>query len=259
MLNNLSEINELVSRGARFYVSHSGGKDSQAMYALLRQVVPYDQITVIHADLGAIEWEGVQTHINKTTYHFVNVVSANKSFFDMVRNRHIKRPDAPCWPSPSVRQCTSDLKRDPIHKFIRNDLRTRGESLAVNCTGIRAEESSGRAKQKTFELNKRLSKAGREVYELKPIHAMTTDQVFEAIREAGQKPFWAYQAGNQRLSCVFCIMGCGGDLKHGAKQRPELYEQYVQLERETGWTMFHGQSLEDKVGVKVKFTNREAA
>lgn len=252
MINNLKEINELVGRGARFYVSHSGGKDSQAMYALLREVIPHDQITVIHADLGEIEWDGVQSHIADTTIHQINVVKAVKTFFDMVRTRYEKRPDVPCWPSPQHRQCTSDLKRGPIYKFIRNDLKARGETLAVNCTGIRAEESSGRAKQDTFKLNNALSKAGREVYELKPIHKLTTYQVFEAIREAGQEPFWAYAAGNTRLSCVFCIMGCSGDLKNGAKQRPELYEQYVQLERETGWTMFHKESLEEKVGIPVK-------
>ena len=57
----------LIRRGALFYVSHSGGKDSQAMYAALVSRVPRDQIVVVHADLGEIEWRGVQDHIRENT------------------------------------------------------------------------------------------------------------------------------------------------------------------------------------------------
>src|SRR5690606_28286908 len=58
-LENVDKLDELVARGAVFYISHSGGKDSQAMYALLSRVVPEKQISVIHADLGEVEWHGV--------------------------------------------------------------------------------------------------------------------------------------------------------------------------------------------------------
>lgn len=239
-------IAQLIARGAIFYCSHSGGKDSQAMYLALARVVPADQLVVVHADLGEIEWQGVQDHIRATITHPLQVVAARKTFFDMVRHRAATRPDVPAWPSSATRQCTSDLKRDPIHSFIRQDMKARGASLAVNCTGLRAEESPGRAKKPALAINKRLSKAGREVWEYLPIHHLTTPQVFGLIRLAGQKPFWAY-AKNTRLSCVFCIMACENDLRHGAEQRPDLYQAYLDLERETGWTMFNGQSLRDRV------------
>jgi len=64
--------------------------------------------------------------------------------------------------------------------------------------------------------------------------------------KAVQAPFWAYRK-NKRLSCVFCIMGCENDLQHGAEQRPDLYQEYLNLEDETGWTMFNGRSLRDRV------------
>lgn len=57
------------------------------------------------------------------------------------------------------------------------------------------------------------------------------------IARAGQKPFWASRQ-NERLSCVFCIMGSRNDLRHGAEQNPELYRRYVELERRIGHTMF---------------------
>lgn len=246
-----AEIQDLIDRGAIFYCSHSGGKDSQAMYAEMIDVIPADQFVLIHADLGEIEWTGVQDHIANTTRHPLNVVQAGKTFFDMVERRNETRPDVPCWPSSAHRQCTSDLKRDPIHKFIRSDLKARGKLLAVNCTGIRAQESSARSKKNPFVMNKRLSKAGREVWEWMPIFEWSVTEVFARIAETGDAPFWAYQE-NERLSCVFCIMGCAGDLNHGARQRPELFAKYVEIEQRTGYTMFAKQSLEQKAGITVR-------
>ena len=174
-------LETLIQRGAIFYISHSGGKDSQAMYIHMSMVVPHSQIVVVHADLGEIEWDGVQDHIRQTITHPLNVVAAGKTFFDMVRHRSNTRPDVPCWPSSATRQCTSDLKRGPIQKFIRNDMKQRGSTLAVNCTGLRAEESPSRKKRPEFSINNALSKAGREVYDLLPIHKLSTEDVFEII------------------------------------------------------------------------------
>lgn len=247
-----NEILELIDRGAIFYVSHSGGKDSQAMYSLLFDLVPVDQIVVVHADLGKVEWTGVQEHITDTIAHELNVVRAiwkdgsTKDLLSMVERRHQARPDSPPWPSSAMRYCTSDLKRDPIHKFIRQDLKRRGLYLAVNCTGIRADESTARARKIPFSLNNRLSKAGREVYEWMPIFELSTAEVFDTIDQAGQKPHPAYRE-NVRLSCVFCIMGCAGDLAHGARQRPELALEYIELEDRTGYTVFPNESLRDKI------------
>ena len=246
---SVPSADELIEAGAIFYVSHSGGKDSQAMYAKLTDIIPADQIVVVHADLGEVEWEGVKDHIRDNIFHDLNVVQAPKTFFDMVRNRAQTRPDVPSFPSSAQRQCTSDLKRNPIATFIRRDLKARGSLLGINCMGLRAEESSARAKRQEWTINKSLSKAGREVWDWNPIHQLTTQQVFEIIAETGQKAFWAYAAGNSRLSCVFCIMGCQSDLANGKKHRPELYAKYVELEQETGWTMFANQSLEQRIEV----------
>lgn len=244
------EIQELIKQGAIFYISHSGGKDSQAMYALLRNIVPDHQISVVHADLGIVEWTGVQDHIRKYTRHELNVVRANKTFLEMVEARGM-------WPSAAYRQCTSDLKRGPIFKFIRNDLKQRGAEIAVNCMGLRAQESASRAKKKPLAYNKQESvtkRLTRHVYNWLPIFHFSTQEVFKTIEDAGELPFWAYEQ-NERLSCVFCIMGCRNDLQHGARQRPELYKVYVETEKKIGHTMFtKGKTpipLEEYVGIKV--------
>jgi DNA sulfur modification protein DndC len=242
------DINDLINKGAIFYVSHSGGKDSQSMYAELKKMIPTDQMVVVHADLGEVEWSGVQDHIKNNIDHEMNVVKAGKTFFEMVERR--KK-----FPSSSCRQCTSDLKRDPIMKFIRHDLKAKGKDLAVNCTGIRTQESSARSKKKDLQLNKRETNSVRTVYDWLPIFDMTTDQAFQSIEDAGQKPFWAYEK-NERLSCVFCIMGSLNDLRHGAEKNPDLYKKYVQMEKEIGHTMFaKGKNpipLEEYTGIKVE-------
>lgn len=58
---------EVKEEGGLFFVSHSGGKDSQAMYNYLAYElkIPMNQIIVVHAHLGKIEWEGVEEHIRQ--------------------------------------------------------------------------------------------------------------------------------------------------------------------------------------------------
>lgn len=251
------DLRTVIRQGAIFYVSHSGGKDSQAMYAHIRRRVPHDRIVVVHADLGEVEWDGVQDHIRATIAHELNVVRAGKTFFDMVRRRAATRPDVPSFPDAGRRQCTSDLKRGPIQKFIRRDMNARGATLGVNCMGLRAEESASRKRLPPWAPNKALSTTRRTVHDWLPIHALTTEQVFREIRKAGQEPFWAYASGNKRLSCVFCILGCASDLANGRRQRPELYQRYVELERETGWKMFPGQSLAQRTAEGERPRQRE--
>lgn len=233
-------IQTLIERGALFVVNHSGGKDSQAMLIKLLDIVPRNQLLVVHASLGEIEWEGAlelaRDQAVDAGLPFI-VARAEKSFLDMVERRFAARPDVPSFPSAQHRQCTSDLKRGPIEREVRRYLKARGLTLVVNCTGVRAAESAQRAKLDVFKFNEGNSKAGREWYEWAPIHELSTRQVFDTIADAGQQPHAAYAAGNERLSCVFCIMGSRNDIARGAKARPELFARYVELEQRTGYTM----------------------
>ncbi|WP_048796169.1 MULTISPECIES: phosphoadenosine phosphosulfate reductase family protein [Serratia] len=242
------EIIQLIEAGAIFYVSHSGGKDSQAMYALMCQHIPSDQIVVVHASLGDVEWPGVIDHINATITHPLNVVQAGKTFLGMVERRGM-------WPSAQHRQCTSDLKRGPIEKFIRRDMAKRGGGIAVNCMGLRAAESAARSRRTALKAKPGQTVKGRAVWDWLPIFNFSTVDVFQMIANSGQKPFWAYQQ-NERLSCVFCIMGSRNDLRHGAEQNPELYQRYIELERRIGHTMFmkgkHQVWLDEHIGIPVK-------
>ena len=238
----------LAQRGALFFVSHSGGKDSQAMYAWVRALgIPDDQIIVVHADLGEAEWPGTIDHIKASISHQLNIVRGTKTFFGIVEHRLATRPSVPSWPSAQYRDCTATLKRNPIYKFIRQTMKARGVSLAVNVQGLRAEESSRRAKQQPWKLNTALSLAGREVYDWLPVHHWDESQVKRMVADSGQTLGLAYQTGNQRMSCRFCIMGCASDLANAARQFPDLLERYEELERRTGYTFLPGKSLREKI------------
>lgn len=232
----------LIHAGALFVVNHSGGKDSQAMMIHLLRIIPREQLVVIHAALGDVEWEGAlelaEDQARGAGIPFI-VARSVKTFFEMVEHRFKVRPgpNSPCWPSASNRQCTSDLKRGPIEREVRRYAKAHGFTRIVSCIGIRAQESPNRAKQEPFRRNERGSVAGRDWYEWLPIHWMTREEVFAAIAGAGQKPHWAYAAGNDRLSCVFCIMGSARDIANGARHRPELLERYLEIEDRTGYTM----------------------
>lgn len=257
-------IEQLIARGALFVVNHSGGKDSQAMYLKLREIVPADQLVIVHADLGAVEWAGAIGHILGTTRgERLVTCRARRNLLQMIEERGM-------FPSPEQRQCTSDLKRGPIERTIRGITRERQAlgieswGLVVNCMGMRAQESSGRKKLSPFKFSARNSKAGREWYDWLPIHSMLEDEVFATIAAAGQQPHPVYALGMRRFSCVFCIMASEEDLKTAARlatERPELlndphlYRKYVGLERSTGQVMLmptkkHGRrTLEQVTGV----------
>lgn len=248
--STMEKIATLIERGALFVISHSAGKDSQAMTAYIRQIVPAEQIVVVHAHLAEVEWDGVIEHIESNIGDLeLHIAEATKTFFQMVEHRGM-------WPSPAMRQCTSDLKRGPIERVVRRILKDRGQHLIVNCMGLRAQESASRAKRPVLTFSERNSKAGREWYDWLPIHDWTVERVFSTIEAVGQEPHWAYKAGMTRLSCMFCIMASPSDLKTAAKLNPETYKRYVETEKRLDHTFAMPKAgkrvfLEDLTGIKV--------
>lgn len=248
-------IDSLIARGALFALGDSGGKDSQAMRLRVAAMVPREQLLVVHATLGDVEWPGALEHARdgavRAGLPFI-VAQSPKTFFEMVEHRHRTRPDAPAFPQAANRQCTSDLKRDPIVREVRRFAKAHGFSTVVTCMGLRAQESAARAKRVGLTRSKRYSTGGREWFEWLPIHGLTTDEVFATIRDAGESPHPAYEAGNERLSCMFCILGSARDARNAAIHNPDLFERYVEVEKRTGSTVHQSRkSLEEVAGLTV--------
>lgn len=240
-MHTLKEPFDELAQGALFAVGHSGGKDSSAtLIHLLALGIPPTNILVVHASLGHIEWPGAlemaRDHAARAGAAFV-VAQAKRTLFDMVIDRYNKRPEVPSWPSAAHRTCTSDLKRGPCSREIRRYANEHGFTRVVNCLGLRAQESPARRKRPAWSLNPKETNSKRVWHEWLPIHDWTTQKVFRAIEDAGEKLHPAY-AENDRLSCVFCIFGSVNDLQHGARQNPDLAREYIELEEVVGYT-FH--------------------
>ncbi|APP78124.1 MULTISPECIES: phosphoadenosine phosphosulfate reductase domain-containing protein [Xanthomonas] len=241
-MDELPTIQQLIERNALFVVSHSGGKDSQAMLIKLIDRIPPAQLLVIHASLGESEWHGAlelaKEQAEVAGLPFL-VARAPKTFLQMVERRYEVRPgpNSSCWPGAKSRQCTSDLKRGPIEREVRRYAKDKLFSTVVSCMGMRAAESPARAKRIALTINKRGTVRGRDWFEWLPIHDMTTAEVWRTIAAAGQVPHPAYLSGSSRLSCVFCFFAGARDIANGARYRPELYKQYRDIEQRTGYTL----------------------
>lgn len=254
MIIDVKKIQELISQKALFIINHSAGKDSQAMYLTLKNhyKIPAAQILLIHADLADSDWPGLQEHIKATTdglpLHVAKAVYKDGSKKTLLGEWERKGKA----PSSGQPWCKSDLKRDPSHKIVKRYMKEHGFALAVNCLGIRAQESAKRFKMNPWTVNKRLTlKTGkRTVWDWYPIFEMTEKEVFQTIADAGEKPHWAYAAGMSRLSCCFCIMANKSDLTVAAGLNPELYRRYVEIEKRTGFTLQDGKTLEETTGIK---------
>ena len=229
-----ADITDMIERGALVAINHSGGKDSQAMtIRLVEAGIPLDQLLIVHATLGDVEWPGTISHIQKTTFGLPLVIARpRRSFFGMVRARGM-------FPSPRYRQCTSDQKRGPIERELRRYLAAnpRFAGRIVSAMGMRAEESAARRTRPVVSLNARNSVAGRIWMDWLPIHGLTRREVFGVIAAARQEPHWAYGCGMSRLSCSFCIMSSLADLQCAARLRPDLLATYMALEDEIGHTL----------------------
>ena len=226
---------EMIERGALVALNVSGGKDSQAMGLLLARIVPHDQMVAVHAPLGELEWPGTIEHIENTIPPGVPLIFApiasGKSLLEHIEDR---------GKFPGVRQrfCTSEHKTGPIERELRRYLKAHPgfNGRIVNCLGIRRDESVTRARRIPWKCNERNSRAGRDWFDWLPIFDLSTDDVFQIIRDAGQSPHWIYDHLS-RCSCSFCIFSSRRDLRRAAELRPDLYREYVALEQRIGHTL----------------------
>ena len=220
-------------------VNSSGGKDSQAMLDYVAELATaadvMNRVTVLHCDLGHVEWPGTRDLAERQAAHYGLRFEVRKReqgpLLEQVRKRGM-------WPSAAARYCTSDQKRGPARKLITElvtELDVEGRPATVlNCLGLRAEESSGRAKKPVLAVDPAASSGRRTVTTWHPILHWTEAQVWERIKASGVPYHPAYDAGMRRLSCSLCVLASKEDLVLAARLRPDLAAEYAELEAEIG-------------------------
>ncbi len=304
-------VAEALRLGAALAVSISGGKDSQAMLFALaelhRQHGWSGPIYAVHASLGRSEWPQSLAQCERIAAAAgVELVVVRRPQGDLIaemrqRMQNLAGSDKPHWPDARNRYCTADQKRGQIDKVLRAphwpdstnryctahqktnqlDREARRHDLVISAMGIRAEESSARAKKAAVSVRTSITAAAlqgaspeaalsdlrpgqRLALDWLPLHEWTEDQVFrgfgsslddinrrrdlyksgrmeEALQGFSGHP--AYVFGNQRLSCALCVLASRNDLVNGIRHCPEIYQEYVAMERESGFSFRQGLSL----------------
>lgn len=162
----------------------------------------------------------------------VVVRNPNKTFLTMALNRGK-------FPGMQQRQCTSDLKRDPINTWIRQTIR---DPVVMSAMGLRSEESTGRAKKKKLSRNVRASNSKRTVWDWLPIKEWSTDKVLSYLEENGIPLHPVYQH-LKRFSCRVCIFMTEHDVRNVQLHDPAAIDIIAGIEEQTGFTMFHGRTI----------------
>jgi 3'-phosphoadenosine 5'-phosphosulfate sulfotransferase (PAPS reductase)/FAD synthetase len=277
-------VQKALTKGAKLYASVSGGKDGQAMVKSLRNW-GYPVEAMIHADLGRVEWPQSLTMCIQQSIELnipLEVVKRSDGL-DLLaywarRMNKLMGENKPFWSSAQNRYCTSDLKREPINKFFR-----RRENFIISCEGIRAEESPARAKKSPLRIRPNITSTyykgmtveqAIENYNPKkrlaltwfPIFNYTIDEVWatydmdnialslarDYYRRKSSIPTWwafhpAYAMGNDRVSCMFCVLGSLNDLQNGARHNPKLLKEMIDMENQSGFTFKNKWSLKNLI------------
>jgi 3'-phosphoadenosine 5'-phosphosulfate sulfotransferase (PAPS reductase)/FAD synthetase len=219
-------------------INSSGGKDSQAMLDYVAELAAAagvaDRVTVLHCDLGHVEWPGTRDLAERQAAHYGFRFEVRRReqgpLLEQVRARRM-------WPSAAARYCTSDQKRGPARKLITElvaELALDRPARVLNCLGLRAEESRGRARKPMLAPDKSASSGRRVVTTWHPILHWTEAEVWGRIRSSGVPYHPAYDQGMSRLSCSLCVLASKPDLIRAAQLRPDLAAEYAALEAEIG-------------------------
>lgn len=243
-----AEIKALLDMNAPIGIGCSGGKDSGAvairLVEYLKEVGYTGEVVLIHSDLGCIEWTESLPQCERLARRLgLELIVTRRAAGDLMM-RWEQRWDncltrytdlscikvIPCWSTPSMRFCTSELKTAQICSTLRK--RFPGQDI-ISVTGIRHDESANRAKMSCSQVQPKLSTKDLTGFNWNPIITWKTPEVYTYLEEKNEPLHEAYTVfGLSRVSCCYCIMSSGPDLLAAAncEETHEVYRRIVQLE-----------------------------
>jgi 3'-phosphoadenosine 5'-phosphosulfate sulfotransferase (PAPS reductase)/FAD synthetase len=247
------KVSEMLAANCVVSVGVSGGKDSSAVAIRLSHYL--DSIghtgprVLIHADLGSVEWKDslpvCEALSKKIGWELIVVQRKAGGMMERWEGRWAanlaRYINLECvklilpWSTPSMRFCTSELKTAVICADLSK--RFKGKNI-LSVTGVRAAESSARAKAPIAAPQEKLMRRDAEGYNWNAILGWATNEVFEYHHEQDFPLHEAYTKYNStRVSCAFCIMGSIGDL-NASSSCPDnqfIYRRMVDLEIRSGY------------------------
>lgn len=250
-INNIlipPEVQALLDRHVPVVIGTSGGKDSSAAtFAVARHLRDYPgPKLLLHADLDEVEWlDSWASCVRMAAGAGIELASCRRPAGGMMarwESRWQSSIRRYCdmttvavvlpWSTPAMRFCQSELKVDPITAYIK---RRFGQVPVLNVTGVRAEESSSRAKQPVCAPVAKLPPGSLA---WRPIHHWSLQDVWDEIARSGVAPHEAYtKYGSTRVSCRWCILAAEADLKASLKDPAghSIYRRMCDLELESAF------------------------
>ena len=203
-----------------FQVGVSGGKDSSAalLWLVRESGIDHSKIQATFCDIGNDhEWTLEHIHLLSERVFPIHIIKPIRGFYDMCR-----------WektlPNPVARFCTRLLKIEPTADYIRK-LRWCWEPISVS--GVRAEESTDRAKLPEWDYNGIMN-----CYQWRPLIKWSLDDVF-AIHKRHNIPLNPlYSIGAQRVGCWPCIMSQKSEIRNISLKFPARIETLRAFENE---------------------------
>lgn len=242
------DVDALLTRDAVICIGVSGGKDSVSCALAVQEYL--DSIghagprILCHSDLGRVEWRqslpkcqeladamGWDLHVVKRQAgdmmdRWLVRWKNNVARYANLETMKIILP----WSTPAMRFCTSELKSNLINSYLRKTFP--GQNI-VNVTGIRRQESAGRAKMPVSKSNPGCANKGGVGITWNAIIDWDIEEVFSIIKRRGLELHEGYtRYGMTRISCVACIMASSHDLQASmsCEDNQPVYREMVELE-----------------------------
>lgn len=206
---------------SRIFVPVSGGKDSQVCLAMAVDEFGADRVLGIHQHTGfdhPLTYEHMRYMEGRYRIEIMNTKSAKYEDIPDVMLGEVMVP------SRFARMCTRQLKTDPWFKWLASQP-DRDDVLVV--LGMRAQESQQRMANygqldpadlyDMGDISGECPAAIRETKAQLPIVDLSTNQIFEFLRERGDRVNPLYAQGHKRVGCFPCIMAGAGNMRLTAR------------------------------------------
>ena len=233
-------------------VGFSGGVDSQACAGWVLDHFPKEDVILCNSDAGGNEHPLTTEHIKWYSENVHPVVMVKPLIRDLAsvgtgnggtgerrreydENAEMTFADLAYikgrFPSRKAQFCTEFLKLRPQQRWLKENLDP--SEAYIRYAGVRRDESHSRSK-----LTERQWDDFFDCELVRPIIDWNKLQVFEYIKNRGEKINPLYTLGFNRVGCAPCINSKKEDIRNWHQRYPEMIDKIREWEKQVGRTFF---------------------